>query len=285
MTTDAMRILTLNVLAPAHHGWDRRRGALVAGIRALAPDVVALQEVVDVPDLLGPGWHEVWHSRRGEGGDGAALASRWPIGEVHEVDGRTTPRSRDLPWSGTVVAEVRAPEPIGPFLAVHHKPLYRLDGERERELQAVAAARLVETVAPEPDRHVVLLGDFDARPDSASVRFWTGRQSLEGMSVCYHDAWESAHGDDPGHTFTPENPLVQVGGFHLVRGRRIDYVMVRGRPEGPTLQVRSCRRALVDPVDGVQASDHYGVLADLVVPERRSGTQGELARVHRRVAG
>jgi endonuclease/exonuclease/phosphatase family metal-dependent hydrolase len=268
-----MRVLTLNVLAPRYHGWERRRPALVAGIRALAPDVVALQEVVDVPDLLGSGWHEVWHSRRGEGGDGAALASRWPIGVVHEIDGRVTPRARDLVWSGTVVAEVLAPEP---FLVVHHKPLHRFDGERERELQAVAAARLVETVAPDPDRHVVLLGDFDARPDSASMRFWTGRQSLDGMSVGYHDAWETVHGADPGHTFTPENPLVRAGGFHLVRGRRIDYVLVRGRPQGPTLQVVSCERALVEPVDGVQASDHYGVVADLVVPGRPPGTQGSL---------
>jgi hypothetical protein len=44
---------------------------------------------------------------------------------------------------------VLAPEPVGPFFVAHHKPLYRLDGERERELQAVAAARLVEAVAPD----------------------------------------------------------------------------------------------------------------------------------------
>ncbi len=272
----SMRILTQNVLGPTHHGWARRRPILVDGFRALAPDVVALQEVVDVPDLLGPGWHEVWHPVRSDDGEGAALASRWPIGQVHAIDGRITDRARDLVWSGTMLAEVLAPEPVGSFFVVHHKPLYRLDGERERELQAVAAARLVEAMVPDPDRHVVLLGDFDARPDAACMRFWTGRQSLDGTSVCYHDTWESAHSDAPGHTFTPENSLVQVGGFHLVRGRRIDYILVRGRPQGPTLQVRSCERVLVDPVGGVQASDHYGVLAELVVPERPPGSQGVL---------
>lgn len=153
---------------------------------------------------------------------------------------------------GPVAAEVLAPEPVGTFLAVHHKPLHRLDGERERELQAVAAARLVESLAPDPDQHVVLLGDFDARPDAAFMRFWSGRQSLDGLSVCYHDAWESVHGDDPGHTFTPENPLVRDGEWHLVRGRRIDYVLVRGRPNGPTLRVRSGARVLTEPRDGVQ---------------------------------
>jgi endonuclease/exonuclease/phosphatase family metal-dependent hydrolase len=207
---------------------------LVAGIRALAPDIVALQEVTDVPELLGPGWHEVWHSRRTPDGSGAALASRWPIGEVHEVDGRLTRRARDLPWSGTVAAEVLAPEPVGTFLAVHHKPLHRLDGERERELQAVAAARLVESLAPDPDQHVVLLGDFDARPDAACMRFWSGRQSLDGLSVCYHDAWESVHGDDPGHTFTlPPPPW---------RRRVLACLPASKPPTGRTARVGGVRR-------------------------------------------
>jgi hypothetical protein len=35
--------------------------------------------------------------------------------------------------------------------------------------------------------------------------------------------------------------------------------------------VRSRERALVKPIDGVQASDHYGVLAELVVPQRPPG--------------
>jgi endonuclease/exonuclease/phosphatase family metal-dependent hydrolase len=272
MTT--MRVLTQNLLAPQYQDWTRRRLALVSGLRRLDPDVVALQEVVDVDELLGSGWHVAWHSRRAEEGDGAAVASRWPLGEVHEIDGLLTPRAAEFPWGGTVVAEVRAPEPVGPFFVVHHKPVYQLGYERERELHAVAAARLVEEVAPDTAQHVVVLGDFDAHPDSASIRFWTGRQSLDGTSVCYHDAWESVHRDDPGHTFTPDNPLVRAGGMHLVRGRRIDYVLVRGGSHGPTLQVRSCERALVEPVDGVQASDHYGVLAELVVPERPPGVSG-----------
>ena len=223
-------ILTQNVLGPAHgHGWDRRRAVLVDGFRALAPDVVALQEVVDVPDLLGPGWHEVWHPNRADDGEGAALASRWPIGRVHTVDGCITDRARELAWSGTVLAEVLAPEPLGPFFVLHHKPIFHGDGEREREVHAVAAARLVQAVVPDPDRNVVLLGDFDARPDAASMRFWTGRQSLDGTSVSYHDAWESAHGDAPGLTFTPGEP-VGAGRRLAPRARSADRLRVGARP-------------------------------------------------------
>ncbi len=55
-------------------------------------------------------------------------------------------------------------------------------------------------------------------------------------------------------------------------GRRIDYVMVRGGSFGPTLQARSAERFGVAGVDGVQASDHYGVVAELEVPPRLPGT-------------
>ena len=113
---------------------------------------------------------------------------------------------------------------------------------------------------------MVLAGDFNAAPDSASVRFWRGSQSLGETSVCYRDAWESVHSEDPGHTFTPRNPLVAGGEWVLEVGRRIDYVMVRCSDHGPTLDVSSCERIFEKPVDGVWASDHFGVVADLAIP-------------------
>ena len=49
-------------------------------------------------------------------------------------------------------------------------------------------------------------------------------------------------------------------------GRRIDHVMVRCVERGPTLDVRACERIFDEAVDGVWASDHFGVVADLVMP-------------------
>jgi endonuclease/exonuclease/phosphatase family metal-dependent hydrolase len=139
---------------------------------------------------------------------------------------------------------------------------WQLNFERERELQAAALGRVLEELASDrPSRHVILVGDFDADPAAASVRFWTGRQSLEGLGVCYRDAWESLHPNEPGHTFTPENPLVADPDWPF---RRIDYILVRcGEHGGPTLAIRSCERIFDHPVDGVQVSDHYGVSAEL----------------------
>src|SRR5919204_4302380 len=74
------------------------------------------------------------------------------------------------------------------------------------------------------ERHVIFAGDFSADPDSAGVGFLTGRQSLDGTSVCYRDAWESAHPGESGDTFTPRNPLVYDWDWPF---RRLDYVLVR----------------------------------------------------------
>ena len=57
----------------------------------------------------------------------------------------------------------------------------------------------------------------------------------------------------------------------LELGRRIDYVMVRCGIHGPTLDVVDCRPAFDEPVDGVWASDHFGVVADLAVPVKPPG--------------
>jgi endonuclease/exonuclease/phosphatase family metal-dependent hydrolase len=273
----SVRVLTLNALAPHHADWRRRREVMLAGLRDLRPDVVALQEIVwgneydQVADLLGPDYFVARHSGRSADGVGAALASRWPLGAIRELGLHVTARTEDLPWCAAVVAEVLAPEPLGTLIVVHHKPVYHHGYARERELQAVTTASFVERMVDGRDVHVVLAGDFDDPPDSASVRFWTGRQSLEGLSVCYEDAWQVANPGQPGHTFDPANPLVPAGEMSLERGRRIDYVMVRCGTHGPTLDVAGCTLALAEPVDGVYASDHFGVVADLVLPDKPPG--------------
>lgn len=40
------------------------------------------------------------------GGVGTSMASRWPLGEVREVDLPFTDRTGDFPWAAAVVAEV-----------------------------------------------------------------------------------------------------------------------------------------------------------------------------------
>jgi endonuclease/exonuclease/phosphatase family metal-dependent hydrolase len=267
-----IRVATVNLFA--HHGdWDRRRAALRAGLRALDADVLALQEaIVDdgydmARELLGEEY-SVAHQTTGLVGDGshhgASVASRWPIRAVHEVDLHLTPRTWDYSC-GTVMAEVESP--AGRLLVGSHGNSWAWWAERERELQAVAVVRRIEELVAREPAHVVLGGDFNAEPQTSSMRFFTGRMSLEGISTAYRDAWEAVRGDEPGHTLDPRNPLREIEEPGEPRGRRVDYVLVRCGDHGPTLRIVDAGLAVHEPVDGVQPSDHYGVYADLVPRE------------------
>ena len=270
------RIVTQNLWG-RRGDWEARHRVLRYGLAELRPDLVALPESVvngeydQVRDVLGDDFH-VAHQQQREPGDGVdvepgqghSLASRWPLGEVRELDLHLTPSSEGFAC-GIIAAEVLAPKSLGPLIFAFHNPSWKLHQAHERELQAVAASRFLHEFAEGRARHVILTADLDADPESASARFWTGRQALGGTSVCYRDAWESAHPGEPGHTFTPENPIMIGRDWPF---RRIDYVLVRcGEHEGPTLEIRSCERIFDQPVGGVWASDHFGLCVDLEVPE------------------
>lgn len=272
-----LRVVTLNVWG-RFGDWDSRRSLLVEGLAALDADLVALVECVKTDDydqaldLLGDGYQILYQRDYEDDGRRVAIASRWPVERTQEVDLHLTPRTGSFPCV-TLIAEITATEPIGPLLFVATNPSYERDYEVERERQAVASARAVERLAADwVPRHVVLAGDFDAGPDAASMRFWCGRQSLDGMSVSYRDAWEAVHPDESGHTFTPLNPLVPSmtnpmvvdGETPLVLGERIDHIMLRGGHHGYLMHVAACERIFDAPVNGVWGSDHFGVVADFV---------------------
>lgn len=259
-----MRVLTLNLWGRGGD-WPARRRVLREGLRSLAPDLVCFQESIETADyqqaadLLEPGYLILEQHGRHPDGTGITIASRWPIERSAEVDLHVTPRTGDFPCSA-LLAEVTAPGPLGSIVLVNHLPDWELEFEYEREQQAVVAARAIESFAP-PGAHVIVAGDLDADPQSTSIRFWTGRTSIEGLSVCYRDAWESIHEGEPGHTFTPRNALVASPDWPF---RRIDYIFVRcGRHTGSTLEIVDCRLAFDQPDAGVWATDHFGLIADL----------------------
>jgi endonuclease/exonuclease/phosphatase family metal-dependent hydrolase len=274
----SVRVATLNAFG-LREDWPGRRTVLAAGFAELQADLVALQEVVVRPDhdqvreLLGEGYHVVHHREREPDGQGISIASRWPIAAVHEVDLHVGPRPAGFACSA-LVAELRVPGPIDRLLLVNHLPDWQLTHEAEREQQTVTVARFIEELVGADRVHVVVAGDLDATPDAATIRFWTGKQSLERFSVCYRDAWAAVRPADPGHTFTAQNWLTghaERGDWALELGRRIDYLLVRCTDHGPTLDVTACRRLFTEPVGGVWASDHFGVTADLsvVLPDGR----------------
>lgn len=269
-----LRFVTMNAYGPANPDWDRRHRLVGDTLRELDPDVLALQEVPvdaesDLARIVGPDYHLTPFSQADDG-VGGTLATRWPHRVVTEIDLRITDRARDaLSWTAALVVELETP--LGTVVVTHHKPSWPFPFEHEREQQAVIVARALEEHVGDRDVHAVVLGDFDATPDSASMQFWRGHRAVDGFSVCYQDAWEYAHPHDPGHTFELENPLVRDGEVATAVSRKIDHILVRSVWHGPTLEVTRCDRVLDQPVDGVWASDHFGVLADLALPTNPPG--------------
>ena len=270
---ERIRVATLNIWC-RHGDWPARRDVLREGFKELRPDLVALQETVvddagdQVREIFGDEYAVLHQGRRTPEGVGCSLVSRWPAVRVEEIDLCVTERvnPQDFPGRSTA-AEFETP--LGPVIFVNHKPNWQVGYERERELQALGVARWIDQLAADrADLHVVLAGDFDARPETAGVRFLTGRQSLGDYSVNYQDVWEIARPDEDGHTFTLENPsIVAEADWSRIPPRRIDYIMVRCDDRGPTLRIHSADRIFDTPTEGVHGSDHFGVTTDLESPE------------------
>ncbi|MBI4939855.1 MAG: endonuclease/exonuclease/phosphatase family protein [Actinobacteria bacterium] len=285
-----LRFVTLNLWGRAGD-WPARRAAVLAGLRALAPDVVGLQEV---EELEGPdgtvenqaaglaaelGLHVVYgvsHTRELPDGVtrrfGNALLSRYPLsgsGCRPLPEGR-----RDEPRS---LLHAVVGTPHGPMTVVVTHLAWRLDASADRVRQVVALAACVENLHPSPpddddpgwlDLPPVVLADLNAEPASDEVRFLTGLSAVDGLGVRYADAWRYG-GDGEGCTYAPSNPFAARSSEH---GRRIDYVLVRGPVDGGLGVPHGPRLAFTEPVGGVHASDHYGVVADLrVVPVGQEG--------------
>jgi endonuclease/exonuclease/phosphatase family metal-dependent hydrolase len=146
---------------------------------------------------------------------------------------------------------------------VHNTHLnYRLGHGRQREdqLRAIDAE-----LAGHKDEPQILMGDFNARPDSDEIRWMTGLTSLGGKRVLYQDAWGRLHPGQPGWTWARANPYTSRLAF-LQPDRRLDYIFVTPERRDGRGRIVDCRIVFDQPSPGgAWASDHYGVLADVQV--------------------
>jgi endonuclease/exonuclease/phosphatase family metal-dependent hydrolase len=260
-----LRVLTLN-LWNRSGPWQDRLPLVRAGIEALAPDVVGLQEVLsqggrtqaeDIAAGLSGTWHTAFASTHAwaEGTlFGNAVLSRFPIERAH-----ATP----LPNGGTsearllLRADLASPWGSLPFFVTHLN--WKLHEGVVREAQVVAVADEVKRAAPIAGLPPIVVGDFNAPPESSEIRFLSGLGSLAGRSVYFADSFALV-GSGPGVTFdTLHNGFAATT---LEPARRIDYVFVRGPDRHGRGRPVSARVVLDAPSAGVWPSDHYGVLAE-----------------------
>lgn len=256
--------------------FEARMAIIRRGLEEARPDVVAFQEVIvrrdgfDQGGLLLPdgGFSRVFGAAFSWGDDGTLvapngdgcgfgnlIASRWPIvrSEVCRLPGIEGGEPRTL----TAVL-IESPAGRLPVLTTHLDWEFHHGHVRERQVLALDA--FAREWAGEGDLPAVLLGDFNAHPDSNEIRFLRGLASLEGRSTYFQDAWEAGSGS--GYTWDNRN---RFAAYAWEPDRRIDYVLVGPPDRDGRGRVESARLAFEAPVGDVFASDHFGVIADLRV--------------------
>ncbi|MCW6007036.1 endonuclease/exonuclease/phosphatase family protein [Micromonospora sp. CPCC 205371] len=242
-----------------------RRPPLIRGELARPrPDAIGLQEVlrdvstpptVDTCQALaiahGTGYHVAYAPaapRDGRGGiwQGNAVLSPWPIRTRHVVP---LPGADEAEPRSLLYALVQTPLGDLPVFVTHlawephHAPL--------RLRQAAYVAAHVDALSPPGALPAVLLGDFNAEPDSVEMKYL--------CDAGFADAWGDA---PPGHTFDEANDYVRAAGEASCR---IDYILVRGTAATPL----DTRLAFTVPDRSgptpVWPSDHFGVVTDLTL--------------------
>jgi endonuclease/exonuclease/phosphatase family metal-dependent hydrolase len=270
---DVLRALTLNIWN-RQGPWERRKPLIQAGLRELAPDVAGLQEVLAfggasqadelVADL---GWNVHYAPAWSIGGGltyGNAILSRWPI---LERDVLPLPAPPEHDTRSVAFAVLDAPCGRVPVFCTHLT--FQLYLSEARCAQVRALADHVAARAPTDGFPPILLGDFNAEPESDEMRFLRGLTPLGGRSVFFADCWDLTTAREPGagrgFTYDRRNTYALRS---REASRRIDYVYVRGPDRALRGEPLSCRVVLDQPVDGVWPSDHFGVLAEIQAAPR-----------------
>jgi endonuclease/exonuclease/phosphatase family metal-dependent hydrolase len=284
-----LRVVTLNLLG-TEPPLDRRLALAARQLRALAVDVVCLQEVRPLDGNAGRTTAEVLADELGMAAH-YAVAVSWKDGEHAKlpagqeglaiianniVDARVLPLPEPRVADARILLSAQVETAGGPIW-VHTTHLhYRLDDGLAREHQVLAVDAAIRGFGREATSSPQLLcGDMNATPESDEMRFLRGLTTLGGRRTHFQDAWLRLHrepipseGPDHGITWSSENHLTRPL-RSLDIDRRIDYVYVTSRKKDGRGTVHACRVVLTerDAADGICASDHYGVFAEVqVVP-------------------
>ena len=289
-TWGVLRILTLNIGSFFERDWERRRHEVVAWLDHLDPDIVCFQEVwqnLDTPNTAGWvaehaaagyewvfGGHPIaWMAHRDPDlRFGSAILSRWPIDEFLVVDLPLAPNPEDdfvtsVPW------ELLYARSAGLDLFTCHLAAAPHHGRhRRKQVQAIDAQvrelradrdEFADFGTPRAHMPAILTGDFNAEPGSDEIRWLKGHTVLDDTTTFWQDAWEVAGHGGPG--LTQDWRTHELAASLNVHRKRIDYVFVADPflRAGAGGRVLTARVVADQPLTGVQASDHCGVVVEI----------------------
>lgn len=282
--TERMKIATLNIWNKAGP-YAERLPLIRAELARLGPDVIGLQEVMRLvehghPVLTPEGdqatelshglGYEIAYAPAADYGNGLmfgnALLSRHPILETRVIalPGRESGESRSLLFG-------RLDTPYGELAVFVTHLNWKLHHGSVRLAQVRFIVERIFELAPLDESKLppVLMGDFNAEPDSDEIRHLRGLSTIEGRSVYFADAW--IHGGDGsfGATFDRKNRFAALA---HEPPRRIDYIFVRGPDRLLRGEPLVTSLAFADPSPGrngdVWPSDHFGLITEIAVTPR-----------------
>ncbi len=250
-TRDTLTVVTLN-LWHDQHDWPRRLTRIVAGLRALHPDVVCLQEVLQhatlpnqaqtLADSLGYGWHfvSVDSVNRVKRYGNAILTPH----RILHVGGRKLLPLDDYRVAAHVRLEFR-----GRVIDVYDTHLHHtLEGAAIRATQIRDLLGFIDTTRARGA--LVLAGDFNATPQTAELQL---------LAPAFLDVYTATNPDRTGLEAATMNPALGNAPAW------IDHIFV-AREAAIPLTPLSAEVIFRDcGPDSVWASDHFGVLARLGV--------------------
>ncbi|MBA3456739.1 MAG: endonuclease/exonuclease/phosphatase family protein [Deltaproteobacteria bacterium] len=268
------RVATLNIWN-RQGPWAQRLPLIRAGLEALDADAIGLQEVMGFSGLPsqaheiadGTGWNVHYAPAWEVGGGltmGNAILTRHPLLDV-QILPLPSPPGVDT----RTVAFARIDCAHGPMPVFVTHLTFQEHLASARRLQVRVLANHVAALAPISGPPPVLLGDFNADPDSDEMRFLRGLTTIDGTSVYFADCWSTTSGAEPGAgpgwTYDRRNPYALRS---REPSRRIDYVYVRGPTHHLCGEPLGARLCLTDAVDGIYPSDHYGLVAEIYAARR-----------------
>ncbi|HYO81103.1 MAG TPA: endonuclease/exonuclease/phosphatase family protein [Bryobacteraceae bacterium] len=249
--------------------WRGRSKAIGRILSSERPDVCCLQEVwtdsntslaqVLAEDLklhcaFFPAVDPVIYRRRSKDADvgiGNAILSRWPVVRK-ESQALTSGECED---EGRLIgfAEIDTPGGLLPVFTTHLN-----SGITDSAIRVLQVAQIADFMCRCASAEIpaILAGDFNCEPDADEIRIITGRSKPPRSGFGLRDAWRLTR-DDTGATWSRRNP--HVAKTPQLPDSRIDYVFLGYPQGGRDLSIQSCATVGTEPVEGVWASDHFGV--------------------------
>ncbi|MEV4899284.1 endonuclease/exonuclease/phosphatase family protein [Nonomuraea sp. NPDC055795] len=237
-----IRVATLNIWG-RQGPWPSRLALIRQELTDLNPDVIGLQEVwrhegrCQAEEIAGDLGYEIAYAPAFTAEDGRiqgnAILTRLPITAQHHIP---------LPVAGH---EPRALL----YVQAGDLPVYVTHLNWQPDHSAIRQEQARFITAHMTSSPAVLLGDFNATPDSPEIQYLSGH---------FTDAWTTTGDGTAGDTFSRENAFVSQ--YDDEPTRRLDYIFTSAHPTRTWL-------TFTTPKDNIWPSDHYGLACDLTLTD------------------